>query len=162
MTQRFHGKYKDDLDGFKDQLKLIKGMKGGSPAMGPVSGNPFTVEGRATQLANAEAEMLRDHKQFEYEIAEQLAMKIKDKQNFTELKESDLIKFGRSETSVFRDQPETLQDSMDILQKDYEFLLNQGAAVEKGEEVDGYFDEKRYKELKAAIKRKREAKEKVI
>jgi hypothetical protein len=26
FTQRMHGKYKDDLDGFKDQLKLVKKM----------------------------------------------------------------------------------------------------------------------------------------
>jgi len=47
MTQRFHGKFKDDLDGFKEQLKLIKNIKGGSPAESLPAGNPFTVEGRA-------------------------------------------------------------------------------------------------------------------
>ena len=56
----------------------------------------------------------------------------------------------------------TLQDSMEILEKDNEWLLNAGASVERGEEVDGYFDQKAFKELKAEIKRKREAKERVI
>jgi len=51
---------------------------------------------------------------------------------------------------------------MDILERDNEWLLKAGGKIEKGEEVDGYFDEKAYKELKATIKRKREAKEKVI
>jgi len=68
MTQRFHGKYKEDLLGFKDQLKLIKGMKGGSPAFSAPQGNPFTVEGRALQYAQAEDQILSDHKRFEIEI----------------------------------------------------------------------------------------------
>ena len=51
---------------------------------------------------------------------------------------------------------------MEILEKDNEMLLNTGAAFEKGENVEGYFDEKAFKQLKAEIKRKREAKERVI
>jgi hypothetical protein len=52
-----------------------------------------------------------------------------------------------------------LNDSLNILEKDNEWLLNAG---EKGEEVDGYFDEAKFKLLKGEIKRKREAKERVI
>jgi hypothetical protein len=162
MTQRFHGKFKDDLDGFKDQLKLIKNIKGGSPAMGPAAGNPFTVEGRALANSSAHDELLRDQKLFDYEIGLQISLKMKDKLNFTERDHSDFVKFGRSETSVFRDQVTTLQDSMEILEKDNEWLLKTGASAENGEEVDGYFDQKAYKALKAEIKRKRETKERVI
>ena len=145
MTQRFHGKFKDDLDGFKDQLKLIKTLKGGSPAVGSPTGNPFTVEGRALNRSQADAELLKDQRLFEYEIGMQIALKMKDKTNFSELDHSDFIKFGRSETSVFSDQINTLQDSMEILEKDNEMLLNAGAAFEKGEQAEGYFDEKAFK-----------------
>ena len=162
ITQRFHGKFKDDLDGFKDQLKLIKSLKGGPLAYGSGAGSAFTAEGRASARSSAQDDLLRDQKIFEYEIGLQISLKMKDKKNFTELENSDFIKFGRSETSVFRDQVTTLQDSMDIIEKDNEWLLNAGASVEKGEEVDGYFDQKAFKALKAEIKRKREAKERVI
>ena len=87
---------------------------------------------------------------------------MKDKLNFTKREDSDFIKFGRSETAVFRDQVTTLQDSMEILEKDNEWLLNAGQVLERGEEPDGYFDQKKYTALKQEIKRKREAKERVI
>ena len=51
---------------------------------------------------------------------------MKDHLNFTKREESDFMKFGRSETSVFRDQVSTLQESMEILEKDNEWLLNVG------------------------------------
>jgi hypothetical protein len=76
-----HGKYKDDLEGFKDQLKLVKNMPNGPAAMGP-SFNPFTPNGRATSKNLAFDELERDQKIFDYEINLQLALKIKDKKNF--------------------------------------------------------------------------------
>ena len=51
---------------------------------------------------------------------------------------------------------------MEILEKDNEYIFNAANALEKGEEVDGYFDEKKFAALKKEIKRKREAKERVL
>jgi hypothetical protein len=145
FTQRFHGKFKDDLDGFKEQLKLVKKMPKGPAAMIASVGNPFTPNGRAAAKNIAFDELSRDQKIFDYEINLQIALKIKDKESFQLREKSDYVKFSRSETTVFRDQIVTLADSLEILEKDNEWLLNAGSSVEKGQEVDGYFDEARYK-----------------
>jgi len=68
FTQRFHGKYKDDLDGFKDQLKLVKNMPKGAAAMTPSIGNIFTPNGKAAAKNLAFDELVRDQKIFDYEI----------------------------------------------------------------------------------------------
>ena len=60
FTQRFHGKYKDDLEGFKEQLKLIKKQKNGPAAVGSAIGNPFTPQGKAAAKNNAFTELLKD------------------------------------------------------------------------------------------------------
>jgi hypothetical protein len=67
------------MDGFKEQLKLVKNMPKGLAAMTPLVGNPFTPNGRATAKNLAFDELVRDQKIFDYEINLQLALKIKDK-----------------------------------------------------------------------------------
>lgn len=68
LNQRFHGKYKDDLQGFKDQIQLIKHYKDGPFAMAPALGNPFTPEGKALASNSAFDELMRDQQIFDFEI----------------------------------------------------------------------------------------------
>jgi len=48
----------------------------------------------------------------------QLKLKINDKLMFEKKSKQDLVKFGRSETQVFRDQVGSYADTVKILERD--------------------------------------------
>jgi hypothetical protein len=69
----------------------------------------------------------------------------------------DFVKPSRNENVLFRQQVDTLEDTVRILEKDNEWLLSAGDAGK-----DQNVDMERYRQLKAEIKMKKEAKERII
>jgi len=69
----------------------------------------------------------------------------------------DFVKPSRNENVLFRQQVDTLEDTLRILEKDNEWLLSAGDAGK-----DQNVDMERYRQLKAEIKMKKEAKERII
>ena len=67
------------------------------------------------------------------------------------------MKPSRNENVLFRQQVDTLEDTVRILEKDNEWLLSAGDACK-----DQNVDMERYRQLKAEIKLKKEAKERII
>ena len=52
-----------------------------------------------------------------------MALRAREKLNFTKYSEKDLVKAARSENLMYRDQVESLADTIKILEKDSEWLL---------------------------------------
>jgi len=81
----------------------------------------------------------------------QLMLKMNDKLTMEKATKSDYVKFGRSENSIYRSQVGSLEESISLLEKDNEWLLNAGdnfesATKKKLEEQD--FDKEKYTALK--------------
>jgi len=83
-----------------------------------------------------------NHRTMEWEINHQLKMRINDRVNMTKRTQQDFIKPRRSENVLYRQQVETLEDTVRILENDNQWLLNAG---ESGKED---IDVERYRQLK--------------
>jgi len=95
----------------------------------------------------------------------QLKLKINDKLMFEKKSKQDLVKFGRSETQVFRDQVGSYADTVKILERDNQWLLNAGDGFKKAAKKlddEQNFDREKYSSLKKEIKMKKEAKERLL
>ena len=121
VHQRYHGKYKDDLDGFINELKIVKQSSGTGEPAAVSGGDIFTARGQSILNNESYNEILKDMQLFEEEIQIQLMQKINDKKN-SELKKSDLIKPKRSENLMYRRQVDSLEDSIRILERDNDQL----------------------------------------
>lgn len=153
MHERFYGKYKDDLNGFKNAITTIKNSRR--------SGDQIALG----ETQDAYDQLLKEQKIFDREIQTQLKLKINDKQHFEKQTKSDYVKFGRSEHSVYRQQVGSLEESTRLIEKDNEWLLNAGdnfESVAKAKLEEEQFDKEKYTALKQDIKRRKEAKEKLL
>lgn len=91
MHERYFGKYKDNLEGFKDEITRIHSSK---------------VKGEKNIMLEQQKsydQLLQNIKQFDLEISMQMKLKINDKIMFEKKEKQDFVKLGRSETSVYRD-----------------------------------------------------------
>jgi len=165
MEERFSGRFQDDLPGFIEQCKLLKqaakkssAKKGSSMARGAL--NEFSLlESRAAADA-AFHELLKDKGRFDAEVQEQIALKIRDKQQFGKLTEQDLVKPARSENLMYRDQVQTLGDTIDILEKDNEWLLKHSGQDKPS--ASAGFDQEKFNQIKKEIKLRKEAKQRIL
>lgn len=165
MKLRFYGQYKDDLPGFVDKLRLIKNAKNhGPPAVVDVGSvaNAFSPTADAAADNQAYDQFMQDSERFDIEIQYQLKMKMNDKEMYTKLQKSDLLKPSMSENVMFRNQVENLDDTVRILEKDNEWLLNVGNLGKETAKDDDQFDKQKYLALKADIKRRKEAKQRIL
>jgi hypothetical protein len=154
MEERYNGKYQEDLDGFSERLMQIKGKK-------REQGDQIAMQ----ESFDAYDQLLKDQKRFDKDIAMQLKLKMNDKLQFEKGTKSDYVKFSRSENEVFRSQVGSLQESVRLLEKDNEWLLNAGdnfEAASKKKLDEEEFDKEKYTALKQEIKRRKEAKERVL
>lgn len=62
---------------------------------------------------------------------------------------------------MYRDQVETLGDTIRILEKDNEWLLNQSGQRPTGE-ADESFDQEKFNQVKREIKLRKEAKQRIL
>lgn len=153
MHERYFGKYKDNLEGFKDEITRIHSSK---------------VKGEKNIMLEQQKsydQLLQNIKQFDLEISMQMKLKINDKIMFEKKEKQDFVKLGRSETSVYRDQIESYSDTIKILKKDNEWLLNAGDNFDKAakkQDDEQNFDKEKYSALKKEIKMKKEAKERLL
>ena len=88
--------------------------------------NPFTAEGKEAISSLAFSELLADQKTFDWEISYQMKLKANDKLTMEKRSKSDFVKPARSENILYRNQVESLDDTIRILEKDNEWLLNAG------------------------------------
>lgn len=105
---------------------------------------------------------LHDQERFDFEIQEQMALRAREKMNFTKLKESDLAKGTRSENLMYRDQVQSLSDTISILEKDNDWLLKQSGQQGANDGQDDSFDKEKFEKLKKEIRMRKEAKERVL
>lgn len=129
MHQRYFGRYRDDLAGFmKEYTAILKMPNTTEPAMMPSvpNMNPFTIEGRNALEEVAYADLLKNKAQIEEEIAYQLHQKIMDKLTREKRQAKDFIKPARSENLLYRQQVSSLEDTVKIIERDNEWLLNAG------------------------------------
>mmetsp|Transcript_24320 Transcript_24320/g.37599 ORF Transcript_24320/g.37599 Transcript_24320/m.37599 type:complete len:141 (+) Transcript_24320:5569-5991(+) len=132
---RFFGHYQKDLPGFISKLEEIKSAKSASPAMGMTAGTPFnpsSAEGASTLMDSMMGEIMAEKSIMERDIALQMKMKENSFLKMRKLDEKDLVKPRKSENLMFRDQLETIDDTIEILKRDNKYLLNEGADFENG------------------------------
>ena len=93
-------------------------------------------------------------------------MKIQDKLLFEKRKKSDFLKPSRSENVMFRSQVANIDETVAILEKDNEWLLNAGQAVEGGAsppaDDEEQFSKKEYLALKEEIKQRKATKQRIL
>ena len=109
--------------------------------------------------------MVANLKQFDEDISMQLKLRINDKLLFEKKDQQDFVKFSGSETSVYRDQVGSYAETVRILERDNEWLLDAGDNFEKQakkQDQETNFDKEKYSALKKEIKMKREAKERLL
>lgn len=91
-----------------------------------------------------------------YELTEQLSLRIKEHLFLKERKESDFVRSRRSEVSIFENQVQSQENTAKSLE-------DQAAQIEAARQKDeATFDKEAYQDLKAEIKRRREAKERLL
>lgn len=95
--------------------------------------NPMTRVGAAQQADAAYADAQRESKIFDAEISYQLKMKIQDKLYFEKRENSDYLKPSRSENVMFRSQVANIDETVALLEKDNEWLLNAGNELDGGQ-----------------------------
>lgn len=160
MRQRYFGNLKSDKEGFAEQLKLILSNQAddSEPALfgSPANSTPFTPEGHQAAQNLAYSELMVDMNQIQEELQFQLMLKVNHKLNSQKLEKKDLVSPVRSETTMFRNQVENLEDSLKIIYRENKDL------AKAGEEEDPNLDIARYREFKAEIKRRRETKERIL
>lgn len=168
IEKRFTGEYKEDLEGFTQQCQLlrkeqVKELKKGKkrPMMAKAGlGFQSLLDARFAQRL-VQNEALHDQERFDREIQEQIALRVREKQNFSKLSEEDLVRPARSENLMYRDQVQTLSDTIRILEKDNEWLLKQ-SGQQTGGDQDGSFDQEKFNQVKKEIRLRKEAKERVL
>lgn len=164
MEERYHGKYRNDLDGFVKELQYIgKNYTGkGEPAVSdlPLGLDPSNLAHKALLAQRAASELQGDSATFDFEIQYQLKLKQNEFLNFQKRSEADFVKPTRSENVQFRAQVQTLEETTQLLEKDNEWLLQAGDVNQDTE--DDRFDLQKYKKLKRTIKARKEAKEQIL
>lgn len=71
-----------------------------------------------------------------------------------------MVRPARSENLMYRNQVQTLSDTVSILEKDNEWLLKQSGQHTEGD--DDSFDQEKFNKVKREIKLRKEAKERVL
>jgi len=96
---------------------------------------------------------------FAAEIQTQMKLKMLDKQNFEKREQSDYVKPAMSENLMYRNQLSSIEETLDILEKDNEWQLNAGNNFESLTQEDkAQFDKEKYQQIKESIKMRKEAK----
>ena len=98
-------------------------------------------------------EILDDREQIMSELTEQMMLKVKEHMFLKERTAKDFVKPRRSETSVFENQKQSHDFAIQGLEQ-------QSASTPK--EDDQAFDKEAYHQIKSEIKRRREAKERLL
>lgn len=94
----------------------------------------------------------------DYEIQVQMEMKVNQKMHGEKMEKSDFVKPSRSENLLYRQQVETLDETINIIERDNEWLLNADEQTRKGHD----FDKEEFKRIRDQIKQKKEAKQRII
>lgn len=86
---------------------------------------------------------------FAAEIQTQIMLKMKDKRNFEKREQSDYVKPAISENLMYRNQLSSIEESLEILEKDNEWQLNAGNNFESlAQEDKAKFDKEKYQQVK--------------
>lgn len=168
IEKRFTGEYKEDLEGFtqqcqllrKEQLKELKRGKKRPAATKPKFGFQSLLDQRFAQRL-VQNDALHDKARFDREIQEQIALRVREKQQFSKLSEEDLVRPAQSENLMYRNQVQTLSDTISILEKDNEWLLKQ-SGQQTGGDKDDSFDQEKFNKVKKEIRQRKEAKERIL
>jgi len=76
-------------------------------------------------------------------------LKMKDKRNFEKREQSDYVKPAISENLMYRNQLSSIEESLEILEKDNEWQLNAGNNFESlAQEDKAKFDKEKYQQVK--------------
>lgn len=158
--ERLVGKFREDHAAYKQALQELKS----TAAVGSISPTKLCIlsldEQRAAEEA-AQAKVRSEAELFSREIHDQLRLRVRDRRDYTELQKSDLVRPARDEAALYADQVGTLQHTIDVLEKESEWLLK---AKGDGETIDAdeEFSLRKFSEMKATIKQRKEAKERLL
>ena len=164
VQQRMFGQYKDDLEGFKKELQFLKNKGGSSNDMHSFPDvNVNTINGKAQAMDHVQKMFQSEEAQFAAEIQTQMKLKMLDKLNFEKREQSDYVKPAMSENLMYRNQLSSIEETLDILEKDNEWQLNAGNNFETLTPEDkAQFDKEKYQKIKESIKMRKEAKQRLI
>lgn len=156
VKTRIHGKYKDNVDGFVDEF-LTLSEKLTFDETKPIAPSQFLhcSLDKATKDGLYD-ELYEDRHLMAEELTEQLSYRIKSHLYQTKRKKTDFVKPRRSELDIFRSQVVSKHNSIEHLEKQYNDIFG-----EEPEKKEG-FDKETFHRLKAEIKMKREAKERLL
>ena len=91
---------------------------------------------------------------------------MQDKLYYEERKKSDFLKPSKSENVMFRSQVANIDETVRILEKDNEWLMNAGKMVDGGQELpqndQQNFNKEQYLKLKQEIKERKAAKQRIL
>ena len=147
---RTTGRFKNDREGFTRAFLDIQENDTFDKTK-KLSGSLLFNNGYEFSEETVCKEMNEERHLMTYELSEQLAARVKTHLYLKERKESDFAKPRRSEASLFENQVQNQSNAINILEKE--------AADSQKEQG---FDKEAYQELKAEIKRRREAKERLL
>lgn len=154
VHQRMYGELKDDLDGFKRKLEVLK-KKGASSnsSYSLPDVNVATINGKAQAMDYLQSIFQKEEELFAAEIQTQMKLKMNDKLYFEKREQSDYVKPAMSENLMYRNQLSSIDETIDILEKDNEWQLNAGNNFESlSQEDKSNFDREKYQQIKESIK----------
>ncbi|CDW82520.1 UNKNOWN [Stylonychia lemnae] len=152
VEERMHGKYKNDNEGFAQAFIQLN-----ETATYDKTKKLTAVNRINPQLSNEDQyKMLReldqDSEQMQREVAAQVLQRVREFMFLKERKQTDFVVGRRSEQSLFSEQVNSLEHSADQL----EYKAGQMNHDEPA------FDKEAYRQIKAEIKKRREAKERLL
>lgn len=164
VRQRMFGKYKDDLEGFKSELRFLKNKgASGNSTHSILDVNINTINGKAQAMDHVIKMFQQEEDLFAAEIQTQLKLKMIEKRNFEKRDQSSYVKPAMSENLMYRNQLSSIDETLDILEKDNEWQLNAGNNFESlSQEDKAQFDKEKYQKIKESIKKRKEAKQRLI
>lgn len=151
--ERTQGRFKNDRDGFtKAFLGLSENAVYDKTRELPNAGlfNEEVNMDKIYQELNEERELMT------YEFADQISLRVKEHLFMKERKATDFVRPRRSELSIFANQVQSQENSARTLEEQVAQIVKQKKDKEEG------FDKEAYQALKAEIKQRREAKERLL
>lgn len=151
--ERTQGRYKTDREGFtKAFLSLSENATYDKSK--PISGSVAQQQEHSEKILR---EMTEERALMAQELSEQLALRVKEHMFLKERKNSDFVRRRRSEANIFESQVQSQENAARTLEDKLVQMEDQ-----KKQNEEAGFDKQAYHMLKAEIKKRREAKERLL
>lgn len=156
LKKRVTGIYKDNVEGFVDEFMELS-EKLTYDESRPITPTEFLHSKIDDTTKNAiYDELYEDRFLMAEELTEQLSLKIKEHLYLKKRKASDFVKPRQSELDIFRSQVVSHQNTIEHMEEEYNKVFGKEPEKKEG------FDRETFHRLKAEIKLRREAKERLL